>query len=192
VVVLGPFQLEYWHVGVLAVLFVFFLWFMWGFLVPVRGTWERVDSEVKAGVKERITFVQFGPFVKGRRMMKGGFQEYSGLLRGRSIAMSRRDHGHEMIVGQGFPDGVASAIDGTITATMWLTLSADGKVLHGTFTPQRIEFTHQPPKITSRRFQDASFRRYKLVSRTLIDSELAERDSKAKAKGKGRQVRRTV
>ena len=169
--VIGPFQLEWYHFGILAVLLVVLVWFGWGFLVPVRGTWERVDSDVKPGALERITFVQFGPFVKGRRIMPGGFQEFSGLLRGRSVALTRRDHGRELILSQRFPEGIVDEIDGTVTATMWLTLSADGQVLHGTFTPQRIEFTHHPPKVTSRRFLEAQFRRYKLVSREILDAE---------------------
>lgn len=185
---IGPLQLEWWHFVLIAVGLVAIGWFVSGLLVRVTGTWERVDEDAAAGVVERITLVQFGPFVRGRRLMKGGFQEFNGMMRGRSISMTRRDHGRPMLVDQGFPGAIAAEIDGTVTAAMRLTLSADGSVIHGTFSPQKIEFTHHPPQITSRRFLDPSFRRYRLVSRQPVESEVvagAEPPSK-------RKVRRTV
>jgi hypothetical protein len=166
------------------------IWFLWGFLVPVTGTWERVDEDTPSGRVERITLVQFGPFVRGRRMMKGGFQEFSGILRGRSILLGRIDHGKAMLIGQGFPEPIADEIDGSLTARLRMTLSRDGTAIFGTFTPQKIEFTHQPPKIVSRRFLEPSFRRYKLVSRSLLDTELVD-DPAAKG-GEPGKVRRTL
>lgn len=103
--------------------------------------------------------------------MKGGFQEYTGILRGRTIFMTRRDHGQELLRAQGFPEAIIPEIDGTITAKMRMTLSADGSAIFGTFTPQKIEFTHKPPSVTRRVFLDATFRRYKLVSRDLVDGD---------------------
>lgn len=167
----GPFDLQTWHVILLAAGALFLLWIIRGFLVRVTGTWERVDEGLRPGQLERITLVQFGPFVRGRRMMKGGFQEYTGLLRGRGLIMTRRDHGAEMIINQGFPKEISTEIDGSVTAKLRLTLSADGTAIFGTFTPQKIEFTYKPPAITRRSFLEPSFRRYKLVSREILDAE---------------------
>lgn len=190
----GPFQLEFWHFLVIGLGAVGLLWVVAGFLVKVTGTWERVDEDVKPGNVERITLVQFGPFVRGRRMMKGGFQEYSGVLRGRHLFLTRRDHGRAMIIAQGFPDAVADEIDGSVTAKLRLNLSADGQVIHGTFSPQKIEFTYQPPKVTSRRFLDPSFRRYKLLSRTPVETEVvdAEQSQDRPSSDRKAPVRRTV
>ena len=169
---IGTFQLEIWHMILVGIGFLFLVWAIRGFLIRITGTWERVDEGLRPGQKEVVTLVQFGPFVRGRRMMKGGFQEYTGLLQGRTIFMTRRDHGKEMIVGQGFPREIAGEIDGTVTAKLRLTLSADGQAIFGTFTPQKIEFTYRPPEITRRLFLEPSFRRYKLVTRQIIDSDL--------------------
>jgi hypothetical protein len=172
---IGPFQFEWWQLALIAAGLALLWWIVRGFMIRVSGTWERVDEGLKAGQAERITLVQFGPFVRGRRMMKGGFQELNGLLRGRTILMTRRDHGQEMIVDQGFPKEIAAAIDGTVTARMHLTLSADGHAIFGTFTPQKIEFTYRPPEITRRLFLEPSYRRYKLISREILDeAESAE------------------
>lgn len=188
---IGPFQLEYWHLGLITIGLVALAWFCWGFFVPVTGTWERVDEDVPNGRVERITLVQFGPFVRGRRMMKGGFQEFTGVLRGRSILLGRVDHGKSMLMAQGFPEQIAEEIDGSLTARFRLTLSQDGRAIFGTFSPQRIEFTHHPPKITGRRFQEPSFRRYKLVSRTLLDTELVGEEDRPSISPESK-VRRTV
>lgn len=168
---IGPIELETWHLILIGIGALFLFWVIRGFLVRITGTWERVDEGLKPGQVERITLVQFGPFVRGRRMMKGGFQEYTGLLQGRGMFMTRRDHGQEMILRQGFPKEIASEIDGTVTAKLRLTLSADGSAIFGTFTPQKISFTHRPPAITGRTFLEPSFRRYKLVSREILDTE---------------------
>lgn len=165
----GPVQLEFWHLILIAIGLAFLWWIARGFMIRVSGTWERVDEGLQPGQSERITLVQFGPFIRGRRMMDGGFQELTGIMRGRTMIMTRRDHGQEMIVRQGFPKEVAVLIDGTVTARMRLTLSADGRAIFGTFTPQKIEFTYRPPEITRRLFLEPSYRRYKLVSREILD-----------------------
>ncbi len=169
---IGPLDLEPWVLITLIGAGLVVLWVARGFLVRVTGTWERVDEGLRPGQVERITLVQFGPFVRGRRMMKGGFQEYTGILRGRGLVMTRRDHGEEMITNQGFPQEISAEIDGSVTARLRLTLSADGSAIFGTFTPQKIEFTYRPPAITRRAFLEPSFRRYKLVSRELLDTDL--------------------
>lgn len=169
---LGPIQLEFWHILLILVFVAFAVWIARGFMVRVSGTWQRVDEGVTRGQTELLTLVQFGPFVRGRRMMKGGFQEYTGLLRGRTIFMTRRDHGQDLLKAQGFPEAVIPEIDGTVTAKLRMTLSADGSAIFGTFTPQKIEFTHQPPSVTRRVYLDDTHRRYKLVSRNLVDDEV--------------------
>ena len=166
---IGPVQFEFWHLILIAIGLAFAWWIIRGFTIRISGTWERVDEGLRPGQSERITLVQFGPFVRGRRMLKGGFQELTGLLRGRTILMTRRDHGQEMIIDQGFPKEIAAAIDGSVTARMRLTLSADGRAIFGTFTPQKIEFTYRPPEITRRIFLEPSYRRYKLISRQILD-----------------------
>jgi len=188
---LGPFYFEIWHLILIGVGVLLLAWFMLGFLRPVTGTWERVDEDVQQGRVERITLVQFGPFVRGRRMMKGGFQEYSGYLTGRSVTIGRIDHGKAMIMSQGFPDAIAEEIDGTLTARMKLTLSRDGRAIFGTFTPQKIEFTHQPPKVTRRLFLEPSFRRYKLVSRQVLETEIVDESPPPGTPGSNK-IRRTV
>ncbi|MEQ9497071.1 MAG: hypothetical protein RIT81_09430 [Deltaproteobacteria bacterium] len=168
---LGPIELAFWHLLLIGVGVAILVWIVRGFTIRVAGTWTRVDEGLGGGKPERITLVQFGPFVRGRRLMRGGFQEYTGILRGRTIFMTRRDHGQELIVSQGFPKELVPEIDGTVTAKLRLTLSADGRAIFGTFTPQKIEFTYRPPAITNRVYLDSSFRRYKLVSREIIDQE---------------------
>jgi hypothetical protein len=108
-------------------------------------------------------------------MMKGGFQEFSGYVTGRSVTIGRIDHGKAMIMSQGFPKAIAEEVDGTLTARLKLTLSQDARALFGTFAPQKIDFTFHPPKITSRAFQEPSFRRYKLVSRQVLDTSSSRR-----------------
>lgn len=189
---LGPFYLEYWHLGLILAGVVVLGWFLMGFLVPITGTWERVDEDVVASRPERITLVQFGPFVRGRRMMKGGFQEFSGYVTGRSVTIGRIDHGKAMIMSQGFPEAIADEVDGTLTARLKLTLSKDARALFGTFTPQKIDFTFHPPKITSRLFQEPSFRRYKLVSRQVMETEIVDPTPGAAVASGASKIRRTV
>lgn len=167
---IGPLALEAWHLLVALVVLIFLGWVIRGFLVRIQGTWERVDEDAPEGDREVVYFAQIGPFVRGRRLIGGGFQEYTGIMRGRTMFMTRRDHGAAMIEGQGFPPEIVPEIDGTVTARLRLTLSADGRALFGTFVPQKIEFTRRPPKVTSRQYLEPRFRRYRLVSRALEDA----------------------
>lgn len=184
----GPVQLDFWHLILIAIGLALMWWIVRGFMIRVSGTWERVDEGLRPGQSERITLVQFGPFVRGRRMMEGGFQELTGIMRGRTMIMTRRDHGQEMIVRQGFPKEIAALIDGSVTARMRMTLSADGRAIFGTFTPQKIEFTYRPPEITRRLFLEPSYRRYKLISREILDES-----NKSAAEGPaGGPIRKTL
>lgn len=157
---LGPIQLESWHLIALGLGLAALLWIVRAAMVRVSGSWERVDEGRPEGPPEVIQLVQFGPFVRGQRVTPGGFQEYTGLLRGRTIFMTRRDHGAAFITGQGFPAPLVPELEGTVTARLRLTVSADGQAIFGAFTPQKIEFTRRPPKITRRAFQASSYRRY--------------------------------
>ena len=165
----GPFALHFWQLLLIVAALILLVWIIRGFMVRIQGTWERVDEDAPQTSREVVYFAQLGPFVRGRRLVNGGFQEYTGIMRGRTMFMTRRDHGKAMIVSQGFPEKLVPEIDGTVTARLRLTLSADGKALFGTFIPQKIEFTRRPPAVTRRTYLDAQFRRYRLVSRTLED-----------------------
>lgn len=182
---IGPFALELWHLAIILAVVVVLAWLVRGFMIRIQGTWERVDEDTSSSRPEIVYFAQLGPFVRGRRVVSGGFQEYTGILRGRTMFMTRRDHGVSMIVDQGFPEEVAPEIDGSVTAKLRLTLSADGRVLFGTFTPQKIEFTRKPPAVTRRVFLEARFRRYRLRSRALEEAPAVEKSPR-------NRLRRTV
>lgn len=168
---LGTLELAPWHFLAILLSLGLVIWVARGLLLKVSGTWERVDEGVDPNRMERISFVQFGPFIRGRRLVKGGFQEFTGYMRGRTMFLTRRDHGAELIVAQGFPKDLVNEIDGTVTAKLRLTLSADGQAIFGTFVPQKIEFTYRPPAITRRVYLEPSFRRYRLVSRELAGDD---------------------
>lgn len=141
-------------------------WVLSTFIWRVTGTWERVisDEERAEGArKERITLGQLGPFVTGRRDVKGGYQEYSGLLVGRTVTLTRRDHGVKSLAAMGFPDGVALKLDGEVMARLKLSLIDGGFHLDGTFEPQKVEFTHQPERVTGMHFLPGQRRRYRRV-----------------------------
>lgn len=141
-------------------------WLLSTLIWRVTGSWERVisDEERAEGArKERITFGQLGPFVTGRRDVKGGYQEYSGLLVGRSVTLTRRDHGVQALAAMGFPDGVAVKLDGEVMARLRLTLTDGGFHLEGTFEPQKVEFTHQPERVTGMFFLPGQRRKYRRV-----------------------------
>lgn len=144
----------------------FALWALSALLFRVSGTWERVlsDEEKARGTHaERITLVQLGPLVRGRRDVVGGYQEFSGYVVGRSVRLARRDHGVASLAAQGFPEPVAKQLDGEVMARLRLRLADGGTSLAGQFLPQKVEFTHRPPKITSAYFLDAQHRAYRRV-----------------------------
>jgi hypothetical protein len=127
------------------------LWVLSTFIWRVSGTWQRVltrEEEEEGQRAERITLAQLGPFITGRRDVRGGYQEYSGIAIGRSVSLTRRDHGQGALEAMGFPEGVAKKLDGEVMARLKLTL-IDGIELRGTFEPMKVEFTHQPPRVTA-------------------------------------------
>lgn len=142
------------------------VWFLSTLLFRVTGTWERVltQAELDEGARpERITLGQLGPIVTGRRDVKGGHQEYSGIQIGRRLTLNRRDHGPRSLMSMGFPDAIAAKLDGEIMARLRLTVTDGGLSLEGTFEPQKVEFTHQPPRITNVYFLPGQRRRYRRV-----------------------------
>jgi hypothetical protein len=149
------------------------VWTLSSFLYRVAGTWERVLSaeDREAGVRaETITLAQLGPLVTGRRDVPGGHQELSGLLVGRRLRLTRRDHGTKSLVALGFPEPVAQRLDGDVMARLELELR-DGVLLQGDFFPKKVEFTHQPPRITRSFFLAAQPRRYRRAETVLVRSQ---------------------
>ncbi len=160
---------------------VFVVWVASTFVFRVAGTWERTlsSTEREAGTRaEQITLAQLGPLVTGRRDVVGGHQELSGLLIGRTLRLTRRDHGVKALVGMGFPEPIAQRLDGEVTAKLELTLR-DGVLLEGTFTPQKVEFTHQPPRITRSYFLPPQERRYRRVDAVAVPAAIAVRVDRA-------------
>lgn len=140
------------------------LWLLLSFVFRVGGTWEReLDAQdIADGVRaERMELAQLGPFVTGRRVVPGGHQELSGLLIGYRLTLSRRDYGVRALMAMGFPDTVAPKVEGQVTGRFTLHV-VDSDMLSGAFEPRKIEFTHQPPRVTSAYFlegQPRTFRR---------------------------------
>lgn len=149
------------------------LWMALAFIFRVSGTWERdlTTTEREAGASpERVTFGQLGPFVTGRREVPGGYHELSGIILGRTLRLTRRDHGVKALSAMGFPDPVAKKLDGEVMAKMELRVRG-GVFLEGTFTPQKVEFTHQPPRITRSYFLASQKRRYRRVDAITVLAE---------------------
>ena len=138
-------------------------WALSALFFRVSGTWLRELSErdrARGVQPERIELTQLGPFVSGRRELPGGYQEFSGVLLWSTLRLKRRDCGEALLVAQGFPKHIAPLLDGQVTARLVLRVEAGGAVLRGSFTPQEINFTHQPPRITSRVYRAPEPRSY--------------------------------
>ena len=107
-----------------------------------------------------------------RRLMRGGEQQFSGILFGRTIRLKRRDTGVQSLMGQGFPAKIAPLVEGQVTGYLKLTLTDGGELLSGAFEPVRIDFTHQPPRITDTSVEPAESVRYtRLVGVADTDEE---------------------
>ena len=126
------------------------LWLALSLLIRVGGTWVRElsDEELARGERpETIELSGLGPYISGRAEVDGGHQEFTGLLIGRTLHLRRRDHGLDSLLAAGYPEPIAKKRDGEEAARLKLKL--DGDRLSGGFTAQKVEFTHQPPRITS-------------------------------------------
>lgn len=151
--------------GVLAV-----VWVLSTLLFRVTGTWERdlTVAERDSGVPvERITLAQLGPLITGRRDVPGGHHEFSGWAFGPIVRLTRRDHGVRALTSLGFPEPVAKKLDGEVMARLDLRLRG-GVLLEGTFAPQKVEFTHQPPRITRAFFLPPQPRRYRKLDAVVV------------------------
>lgn len=141
-------------------------WLLLAWIFRVTGTWERVltAEEHEEGMRaERVTFGQLGPFVTGRRDVAGGYQQYSGMLVGSRLSLTRRDYGKQALTRMGFPEGVADKLEGEVMAHLKLRVVDSGLFLEGTFEPLKVEFTHQPPRVTAMVAQPEQRRRYRRV-----------------------------
>lgn len=141
-------------------------WLLLAWIYRVTGTWERVltAEEQEEGLRaERVTLGQLGPFVTGRRDLAGGYQQYSGLLVGPRLTLTRRDYGKASLLRMGFPEGVTEKLEGEVMANLKLRVVDGGLFLDGTFEPLKVEFTHQPPRITAMVAQPPQRRRYRRV-----------------------------
>lgn len=126
------------------------LWLASSLLVRVGGTWERElsrDERARGERADRFSLSSVGPWVSGRVDIDGGHQELSGLIVGRTLHLTRRDHGVRALVVQGYPEAIAKNRDGKDAARYKLKL--DGDRLVGEFIGRKIEFTHQPPRVTA-------------------------------------------
>jgi len=142
-------------------------------LFNVSGTWERVrePGEEHKGPPERLTLGQLGPFVRGRREVSGGWQEYGGSMWGRSVTLLRRDFGVDALTKSNFPEVLAKKLHGDVFAELKLMLVEDGTMLRGTFMPQKIDFLLAPPRITERRWLTPVPRSYRRVSAVELEEE---------------------
>lgn len=153
------------RVGIIGVLSGgLFLWLVVGFLVRVSGVWERVDLSGAERISERIELVQLGPFVRGRRALKGGAQIFNGWLFGRTLRLSRRDTGMVALERSGFPREIATKLDGDVLAKF--TLKVRGEHLEGEFHPIKVSYTKQPMRITGKERMPSEVREYRRVAPT--------------------------
>ncbi len=130
-------------------------------LYSVSGVWERIENRESGGAaKEKISLGQLGPVVVGRRELAGGYQTFFGIALARTIWLKRRDYGSTILMQQGFPKEIVSQLEGQVLVRFKLRLSKDKLFLEGVLIPYKIEFTHQPPTITSMHALDAIPRKY--------------------------------
>lgn len=136
------------------------------FIWNVSGTWERVPDEgqPRGARPERLVLGQFGPFVRGRRDVPGGWQEYAGLMFGPGVKLTRRDFGVDALKRNNFPEVLAQKLSGDVFAELRVSLTEGGTELSGTFKPQKIDFLLAPPRITGRYWLPPVARRYRRVA----------------------------
>jgi hypothetical protein len=153
------------------------VWSVLAWWYRVGGTWERVltEAERREGARpERFTLGQLGPFVTGRRDVPGGHQEFNGLLVGRTVRLTRRDHGVRALTDMGFPEPIAVRLEGEVLARLELRVK-EGVWLEGTFSPRKVEFTHQPPRVTGVHDLPPQPRRYRRIDAVAVAAGAAER-----------------
>lgn len=142
------------------------VWFLSSLIFRVAGEWVRLRApEDDAGGlgEERFRLAQFGPFVSGECRVRGGRQTFQGVIVARTLYLRRRDFGQKHLERQGFPVEIARRLEGQVFARFELKLQNSGAFLEGCIYPRRIEFTHQPPKITGIYQAKPSHRAYRRV-----------------------------
>jgi hypothetical protein len=73
---------------------------------------------------------------------------------------------------EGFPEGVARKLDGSVLARYHLRLSGDHNFLHGRFKPYRVEFSLEPEQLTGVYAQPTVERHYRRIE-LVADREIA-------------------
>ena len=127
-------------------------------LFRVQGTWLRADGIEELRLRQRLVFVN------GRSEQYGGWHEYNGYMLGPWLLLERRDHGQQLLEGQGFPPAVAPQVANTVVARLRLWSRVGGTELAGSFVPQQVVFSGQPPLVTQRIWQKPQARLYKRIS----------------------------
>lgn len=140
-------------------------WFLVNALFSFTGVWVKEADLVseKISAHEQITLGQFGPFVVGRSELEGGYQSYSGLALGPKLWLRRRDYGISALVCQGFPAAIAADVEGQIMAKLRLNLGVHRTHMSGHFTPYKISFSYNPPKVTGVQLLPPKVRYYRRV-----------------------------
>ena len=117
------------------------------------------DDERQNGEKpETIELKALGPFVSGKSDASGGRQTYSGFIVGRTLHLKRRDYGQRYLQAQGYPPAIAEKREGEEAAQFKLKISGDELV--GEFFASKVEYTHQPPRVTQVLRMRGTERRY--------------------------------
>lgn len=77
------------------------------------------------------------------------------------------------LIGLGFPEPIAQKLDGEVTAKMELQVKGGvfPVILEGAFIPQKVEFTHQPPRITRSYFLEPQPRRYRKLDGVAVEAD---------------------
>jgi hypothetical protein len=126
-------------------------WVINGFLLPISGKWKRQQldherEENQVGAIDEFQLSHFGPWAYGEGQRGASRYEYGGWILGRTIYLTRRDHGLEELVEQGFPRDIAEKRNGQIQAKLRLRLVSRYH-LEGWFVPRKVEFTRNPPRV---------------------------------------------
>ncbi|MEC9466150.1 MAG: hypothetical protein VX834_10215 [Myxococcota bacterium] len=114
-------------------------WVVGGFLVPVAGQWRDRDRIVQLG--------QLGPWVWGTCQVPGGLQRYRGKVFLGHLTLTRRDFGQGHLLGLGFNDVQAQAVEGQVMVRLTLRMKPSG--LHGHLWGTRFQFNPRTQQVLS-------------------------------------------
>ncbi len=123
---------DIWRMAVLALFgLVAVAWFLGGIFTPVAGRWRDDDGA-------EITLTQFGPRLRGRAELKGGFQIFRGWALWGHIRLQRADWGIVHLTALGFSAEQAGHIEGRVTGN--LEFKRHGGELTGLFFGRKFSF----------------------------------------------------